>query len=455
MDDRWGGASWPGEANTGMIGSPMQHGKEKFHLSLFIHALVGALIASLIGRGIYAAAYNQGGSNVFLVGSILALIAGGTLLGCVVCERITPRITVRKELGIVEIILGMLVTLAVFVAGCVGEFLYELNSAYTPVVFNDYLFAIDDSGSMETTDPNDLRYSALSKLLDSLNSDKRAGLVRFMDSVYCEPIELQYMDDEQKEKLHNGIAEHVSTGGTDIYAALKASLELCQDAKESGRAPVVVLLSDGGSYVPVSKVAKQYINEEVAISTVSLGPGSDNALLQQLAQATGGEYFKVEKAEDLVAAFQKVSTAKTYRCLFAQRPGVQRKNVLYMLLRVLFLLLPGVLIGTFISLLFREFDVRRQMLVSVLAGFIAGLIMEIGTFLLLPLWLVHLVSWVLYGTVLLHYEETKGIVKDSFGDPNFGKNKGNQWEDRQGGDIQWKQDEEGGRIDQGDYHWKR
>ncbi len=453
MDDNWGGAGGLEGGNNWFGDSPTQNGKEKFHLSMLIHALAGAFIASIIGSVIYSMEYNQSGSNVLMVGLVLALIAGGVLLGCAVCELRKPRITMWKELGAADVALGLLVTLLVFGAGCLCEFLYELNSAYTPVVFNDYLFAIDDSESMRDTDPEDLRYSALSELLDTLGSDKRAGLVRFMNYVYRDPIALEYMDGEQKEKLQNEISEHVSEGGTDIYAALEAALELCRDAKEDGRSPVAVLLSDGGSNVPVPELAEEYMKEGVSISTVSLGPGANEVLLQQLAQATGGEYFKVENAKDLVSAFQKVSTAKSYRCLFSPRPGAQRKSVLYMLLRVLFLMLPGALIGVFILLLFRGFDIGRQMIVSLIAGLAAGLVMEIGTFLLLPVLLVHLVSWVLYGIVLLDYEEITGFSQGEFSERDYGVDSMGAFERfmarRQSGDIRRKNEEEGGRIDQG------
>lgn len=139
------------------------------------------------------------------------------------------------------------------------------------------------------------------------------------------------------------------------------------------------------------------------MSTVALGDGANVALLQNLAQATGGQYFEVEQADGLVQAFQQVRQAVSYRCLFSSRPGPQRGNVLYMLLRVVFLMLPALLVAGGILVLFPQRGTEKQLGVSAAAGLASGLLMEAGMYWFWPGGLVRLVCWMLWGLVLLHY----------------------------------------------------
>lgn len=418
-DDQWGGGtqsdddfSWGSGAPVGLQQTAVkQYGPRKFNRALFIHALVGALIGAVIGQFIYGAMYNSAGSNVLMVGLVLGIIALCILAACAICEIRDPRQTINKELTAQRLAGMLLGAVLVFAVGCGTEFLYELGSAYTPVEFNDFVFVIDDSGSMSSTDPQNMRYQALSQLLDSMEDDKRAGLLRFTHEVTGDPIKMDYLTDAQRDLLANGISEYRSDGGTDIYLALQKALDVVKQNYVSGRAPVVVLLSDGGSHVPINRLANEYLSAGVAISTVSLGNGADENLLQNIAQVTGGQYFKVEDADDLVGAFQQVSTAVTYRCLFSPRPGMQRNNILYMILRVVFLLLPGPIIALALILAMQGNGMEPQLVVSGIAGLVAGLLMEVGTYLFLPLVVIHILSWVLYGIVLAFYMDLHSNIR--------------------------------------------
>lgn len=392
-------------------------GQERFHLALFICALVGGILAALIGRALYNGMYDSSGSNIVMVGLILAVISGLVLLACVLCELFRPRLTMNRELNLPRILLGLLVAVAVFAVGCLCEFIYEWHSAYTPIFFDDYIFAIDDSESMLETDPMRLRYSALSELLDSLDDKRRVGLVRFNENARAS-VDLDGLDKAQRALLSEELDNPRSAGATNIFGALEVSLDMYRSAARSNRIPVVVLLSDGfhsSAYgrTGFSETVDAFLEEGVAINTVSLGRNADKVLLENLAQATGGQYFKVEEAGDLAEAFQYASTAVTYRCLFSSRSGIQRWNVLYMILRVLFLALPGIIIGFFILLLLQNRLAYRQLLVSGAAGLLAGVTMEVGTLFFLPLLLTQVVSWILYSIVLVRYSDSVSGIRQS------------------------------------------
>lgn len=386
--------------------------QKRFHLSLLIHGLLGSALGALVGMLIYSVMYDSSDGNVVMVGLILAVISAFVLLACVVCELRNPRLTMSRELDISRILLGLLVAAAAFAAGCLCEFIYEWNSAFSAIEFNDFVFAIDDSGSMFDTDPQELRYSALEELLGTMDEKERAGLVRFSEIVY-DSVELKELDEEQRTRLSDDLSISQAEGGTDIYGALTAALDMHLNNAQPGRAPVVVLLSDGQSQVPLNKTVREFLDAGVAVSTVSLGPGADEELLKNLAQSTGGQYFKVEKASDLAQTFRQVSTAVAYRCLFAPRPGPQRGNILYIVLRVLFLTLPGIFIGMFILMLLQNRLANRQLLVSGAAGLLAGLVMEVGTFFLLPLTVMQILSWLLYGVVLLQYYDNASGMRQT------------------------------------------
>ena len=334
---------------------------------------MGAAVGVVISFLLYHKMYDSTGSNVLLVGLVLGIMAGAVLLGCVISEMVRPCLRVDREVSLPEILLALLAAVAVAVLGGLSEFLYEINGSYTSPAFNDYIFVIDDSGSMGSTDPQMLRYEAMSQLLDSMDQTVRVGLVRFSDTIGDE-VGMDYLTLAHRDKLRSSIANAVSAGGTDIQEGLERALELYQLSQSSGRYPVVVLLSDGESHVNTSAVSRKYLDAGVAISTVGLSEFVNVRMLENLAQATGGQFFKVSDADGLVEAFKQVQQAVSYRTLFTPRPGTQRGNVLLMILRVLFLTLPGVLIGMALFIILRENGVERQLLTVFIATAAAALI---------------------------------------------------------------------------------
>lgn len=433
--------------------------RKRFHLAMFFYALVGGILGAVIGAVIYKKMYEPSGNNVLMVGLVLGVIALMILLACALCEMHKPRITVNQELNLVRMLLALLAGVVVFGVGCLCEFLYELNSASTAVTFNDIIFCIDDSLSMLDSDPDNIRYSALADTLDDMDDDDRVGLVRFTEEIYVDPIDLDELDKRQREKLEESISNPRSDGNTNIYNALMTALEMHEDEKKSGRHPVVVLLSDGHSPLPVDELSRDFLDAGVAISTVSLGGDTDEDVLRELADATGGQFIQVDEADDLTDAFRSASTAKTIRCLFNPRPAVQRLSVLYIILRVLFLLLPGAIIGFFILWLMQSGNATRQILVSCITGLLAGVVMELGTLLSLPLMVVHIASWLLYSIVLLSYNDIPAGVRPTKFDMTQTADVGaGQWGDLPMGDIQSGSMNRGqggsnNRIDRGGDDW--
>jgi hypothetical protein len=113
---------------------------------------------------------------------------------------------------------------------------------------------------------------------------------------------------------------------TNIYAGLNTSrLEIQQRARE-GAFKMIVLMTDGIANRPVdTTTAKQYLLNEanvcadakIPVVTISLGALADVALMQQVADITGGKHFNVpggqtgaEYEEDLKKIFKEIANVR-------------------------------------------------------------------------------------------------------------------------------------------------
>ena len=116
----------------------------------------------------------------------------------------------------------------------------------------DLVIAIDDSGSMEwgNTDdvvekPNRLDYAkeASKKVIDLMQSFDRAAVVEFAGSVWIQ----QGLTDD-KEALKQSIDNTPASpwDGTAIGVAISESIEILEEKSNAGRQKAILLLTDGG-----------------------------------------------------------------------------------------------------------------------------------------------------------------------------------------------------------------
>ena len=126
----------------------------------------------------------------------------------------------------------------------------------------------------------------------------RVGLVGFEDSAFVE-VGLTNDFDEVREGLDN-LLSIGSFGGTNFDAAMReASDELLGlDARQNASA-VQIFLSDGAASLPESEVARAQ-DAGIVINTFAVSAEADIAVLQQIADETGGIATPVIDASDLV-----------------------------------------------------------------------------------------------------------------------------------------------------------
>lgn len=182
---------------------------------------------------------------------------------------------------------------------------------------------LDASNSMNYTDPNGLRYEAVSQFTDLLaESGNYLGGVVFSNHVEARQNPLSVKSQKDKEKvtdmlqsvMSDGVKE--TMGYTNIGEALSASVEMLHLGGNSDLPAVVVFLSDGNTEMPSDEEqeasleqkadAIQKAREEgVCIYSICLNANheADVGEMKQISNATGGKFQEVVKAEDLSDVF--------------------------------------------------------------------------------------------------------------------------------------------------------
>ncbi|MBR0080376.1 MAG: VWA domain-containing protein [Synergistaceae bacterium] len=173
------------------------------------------------------------------------------------------------------------------------------------------IILLDCSGSMYGTKMQKT-IEAAQGLIDSLADNDCVSIAEFTSYVYDFKlsngdyrIKLVKDGHNYRQEIKDWIGKLRASGGTDIQGALNYALTASTGAKEEGYQSVVILLSDGQS--SVSDIVLQNLKNN-GLSVISVGVGTDvsAALMQKIADRTGGKYIYSENAEDLKYAFDEI-----------------------------------------------------------------------------------------------------------------------------------------------------
>jgi Mg-chelatase subunit ChlD len=181
-----------------------------------------------------------------------------------------------------------------------------------------YVVDIDSSGSMSSSDPNDLRIDASKNFVDLIlgyNAKNQLNISTFGYSV-TKPFKATYiLQDFSSDStlLKTAIDQVKASGGTPLWDSSVEMIGYLDTQKPSNSYNRgVVILSDGGD-TSSSSTAQNAIAvaqaKQIPVSTVALG--YDNNELMQLAGSTGGIYIMAQSASDLTTAFQNISIGTT------------------------------------------------------------------------------------------------------------------------------------------------
>ena len=196
----------------------------------------------------------------------------------------------------------------------------------------DVMLVLDNSGSMRVNDPARLSISAVTDFIRAQEADTRVGIVTFADSpTLLQP--LTPVSFETRDQLLGALdALDFSGQWTDTASAIERALyELRLNGRE-GVPKAIVLVTDGiidtgnaqrdvekGEWLREMLSAEARRNN-IRIFAIAFTENADYQLLQSIASATDGEYFRALRAQDLAAVLERLNRVLERR-VATQRVG--------------------------------------------------------------------------------------------------------------------------------------
>lgn len=367
----------------------MENKKKHINGLMLIFSIIGGIIAYVIGEAIISNLVYKV-PNVILVGIYFSVFALCVSVMCLIAELISQRLTgyLWKQDYLKHTPLIIIATVIVmFVVGVTTQFIYGLNFVKeAPVPIDDYVFLMDNSGSMLSSDSDNVRIEEVNKFIDELDGTKRVAYYAFSDDTE-RLVNLQTVTDDSKASMHNAINTTVSDGGTNIQYAIETALADVKELADPNRKMAIVLVSDGEDAVDIDRVASLCNEDNIMIDTVGFGVGlisfGDGRVLSELADSTDGNYYDIQSVDQLDGVFSNIKqNIGKKRLLLAKRHGRERTNPLFGTERVLFIAIFGVLMGIAVAVLFDNRQLFKNLAIGgAVTGVSAGLLMELGMYL--------------------------------------------------------------------------
>ncbi|GEM_PF-4901944 len=156
----------------------------------------------------------------------------------------------------------------------------------------DVAFAIDRSSSMYG-EKNELSKQSTYEFITNLYDEDAYSLIAFNSKAET-IIPPQTFGNANSEILKSTVDSIEATGGTEINEALSMGVNVLASDGYGDKTKLLVLLSDGQSQVNdayLEEAKRQNIN----VITVGFGSDTNEGLLQNIAAATDGRYYKAEE----------------------------------------------------------------------------------------------------------------------------------------------------------------
>jgi Ca-activated chloride channel homolog len=197
----------------------------------------------------------------------------------------------------------------------------------------DLLVVLDRSSSM-MGDKIEQALGAVRELVSRLGPDDRFALVSYSNGAAL-TIPLAAATDAARTAWLGTIASISADGNTNMSSGLDMGLDLLERARTPGRATRAILISDGlanqGDPTPEGLVrrAGRAARGEYVLSTVGVGADFNEYLMTTLADAGTGNYYYLERAQDLASVFARefdaarTTVASALAVEIAPAPGVE------------------------------------------------------------------------------------------------------------------------------------
>lgn len=166
---------------------------------------------------------------------------------------------------------------------------------------------LDRSGSMSGEKMQNARLAAL-EILERMGPRDVLSVVAYDDNVQVVIPAAPVLDRSALRARILGLREG---GMTALFGGVSKGLAEARKFKGEGRSTRLILVSDGQANVGPSSVSelaalgRSAAKEGVPVSTVGLGEGYNEDLMQQLAQASDGNHDFAERGSDLARIFDR------------------------------------------------------------------------------------------------------------------------------------------------------
>ncbi len=173
---------------------------------------------------------------------------------------------------------------------------------------------IDKSGSMTEGRGGitrlDIAKEAAARTLDSLRPKDQIGVLTFDDTNYW-VVETQKT--ENTEAIRDAIGTIRPGGGTSILPALSEGYESIK--KTNTKIKHIILLTDGqAERTGYEELVRKIAEDNITVSTVAVGQGSDTQLLESIARGGNGRFYYTDEHTNIPRIFAKETfmAAKAY-----------------------------------------------------------------------------------------------------------------------------------------------
>lgn len=166
------------------------------------------------------------------------------------------------------------------------------------------VMVIDKSGSMQSDDAGNSKLAmakdAAAAAVDNLRDIDKIGVISF-DDMYGWNVDIRTADD--KEDVKSGIYGIKDGGGTNIYPAVREAYDKIKDL--DCQLKHIILLTDGqdGYYSAYPALIEKLKENNITLSTVSIGTDADDRFLKNLAEASDGRFYNTKAGTELSRIF--------------------------------------------------------------------------------------------------------------------------------------------------------
>ncbi len=192
--------------------------------------------------------------------------------------------------------------------GEAGEYTADQIIKPSGITNIDTVLIIDSSGSMAWNDPQDLRKETAKIFVDMAQNDDQIAVVDFDNwSDILWPLQLLT---ENRDNIKSAIDLIDSWGGTSLSAGLLEGYNQLNSSVQPYKKAAVFLTDGIGAYNNEAEFYKNEGNDNDCwpIYTIGLGYNTNPALLQEIANTTGGQYFALTDPNQLKNVYFEIAT---------------------------------------------------------------------------------------------------------------------------------------------------